>query len=51
MKVDRAGPTSAKIQLVSVDKITDRLYALTPEAFTQARNEAEPDAGANADAL
>ena len=37
--------------MVSVDEITDRLYVLTPEAFTQARNEAERDAGANADAL
>jgi hypothetical protein len=30
-----------KINAVSVDEIADRLYALPPEEFTQARNEAE----------
>jgi hypothetical protein len=33
--------SSAKISTVSVDEITDRLYALPPEEFTQARNQAE----------
>lgn len=32
---------SAKISRVSVDEIADRLYALPPEEFTQARNQAE----------
>jgi hypothetical protein len=31
----------ARISTVSVDEITDRLYALRPEEFTQARNQAE----------
>ena len=30
-----------KVNTVSVDEITDRLYALPPEEFTQARNQAE----------
>lgn len=33
--------TSARIRTVSVDEIADRLYSLSPEDFTQARNQAE----------
>lgn len=33
----------ARIDKVSVDEIADRLYALPPEEFTRARNEAERD--------
>lgn len=32
---------AVRISTVSVDEITDRLYALRPEEFTQARNQAE----------
>ena len=35
------GATGAKIGRVTVDEISDRLYALPPEEFTQARNLAE----------
>jgi hypothetical protein len=41
MATSGARTTLARISTVSVDKITDRLYALPPEEFTQARNEAE----------
>jgi hypothetical protein len=38
---DRHTQMWAKIGTVSVDEITDRLYALPPHEFTRARNEAE----------
>src|SRR5262249_46349559 len=38
---DMRGATGAKIGRVTVDEISDRLYALPPEEFTQARNLAE----------
>src|SRR4029077_11227386 len=41
--VDNPRPVRARIRTVRVDEISDRLYALPPEEFTQARNEAERD--------